>query len=117
MVMLCRGKRVVIPPILREKATLMVHGFGHTGHFRTADQLKVRYFWKGMDRDVKKICSECLVCLKSKHRNKPKETLLPYIVCELVPRSAVAFDIATLPWAENGDRYFLLVVDMFSRFL
>ena len=29
----------------------------------------------------------------------------------------MTFDIATLPWAENGDRCFLLVLDIFSRFL
>ena len=78
-----------MPPILREKITHIVHNFGHTGHIRTADQLKCRYFWKGMDRDIKKICSECLVCLKSKHHNKPNEALQPYVLDEIAPRSAV----------------------------
>ena len=70
-----------------------------------------------MDRDARKCCSECLVCHKAKYSTRPKETLQPYDVGELTPRSAIALDMATLPWAEDGSRCFLLIVDMFTRLI
>ena len=45
-----------------------------------------------------------------------KEPLRPYTLEELKPRSVIAFDIATLPWATNQYRYFLVVVDLFSKY-
>ncbi|KAI6655322.1 hypothetical protein LOD99_2157 [Oopsacas minuta] len=99
--LLCRGTRVVIPPMLRERVIRMVHNFGHMGHLKTADELKMRYFWKGMYKDVKEICSRCLVCLKPKHHNKPKETLQPYIVEELAP--GVLKKRRSSPYHPKGD--------------
>ena len=33
------------------------------------------------------------------------------------PGYAVGIDVGTLPWAEGGYRYFLLMVDLFTRYI
>ena len=35
---------------------------------------------------------------------------------DLKPRSVIAFDVATLPWATNQYRYLLIIVDLFSKY-
>ena len=34
-----------------------------------------------------------------------------------IPGCAVGIDIGTLPWSEDGHRYFLLMVDLFTRYI
>ena len=66
---------------------------------------------------VKDYCSHCSVCLENKASRQAKETLQPYKIEELQPRAAVAFDVAVLPWASYSHRYFLLIVDIFSKYV
>ena len=68
-----------------------------------------------MNADVDKFCSCCLTCLKNKSWIKPKKELVP-INLTSKPRDVVFFDIAYLPWSSNNHRYFLILVDGFSKF-
>ena len=65
---------------------------------------------------VEDFCAHCETCLKNKGGRVSKEPLQPYTLDELKPRSVIAFDIATLPWATNQYRYFLVIVDLFSKY-
>lgn len=40
----------------------------------------------------------------------------PYEMGDLAPRKTIAMDVGTLPWSASGYRYFLTVVDLFSRY-
>ena len=69
-----------------------------------------------MDSDIDRFCRGCLICQRNKLKNQPKEKLVPLTAAKK-PRDIVAFDIATLPWASTQHRYFLLMVDTFSKFV
>ena len=75
------------------------------------------YVWPGMQLYVKGYCNHCSVCLENKASHQPKETLQPHKIEELQPRAAVAFDATVLPWASYSHRYFLLIVDIFSKYV
>ena len=64
---------------------------------------------------VEDFCAHCETCLTNKGGRLSKEPLQPYTLDELKPRTVIAFDFATLPWATNQYRYFLVIVDLFSK--
>ena len=113
--MLCLGRQLAVPNALKGKVISMVHGRAHAGKQGTLEAIKRYYFWRGMSVDIAQFCKACHICSKSKCSHTPKQTLQPYELGELHPRSAVAMDVATLPWSDEHYRYFLLVVDMFTR--
>ena len=114
--LLCRGSKVVIPKAMRQEAISLVHSMGHPGVDKTTRLVRSRFFWKRMDSDIEEYCRGCLICHKNKPNNNPKEKLIPIDVAKS-PRETIAIDVATLPWASSNHRYFLLMVDLFSKFV
>ena len=68
-----------------------------------------------MNADIEKFCYSCLVCLKNKNNKERREELEPIDIAKK-PRDVVFFDIAYLPWSSDKHRYFLILVDGFSKF-
>ena len=68
-----------------------------------------------MNDDIEKFCNCCLTCLKNKTRIERKEKLVPIDLANK-PRDVVFFDVAYLPWSPDHHRYFLILVDDFSKF-
>ena len=46
-----------------------------------------------------------------------REPLEPYTLEKLKAWNVVAFDVAVLPWATMQYRYFLVIVDLFSKYI
>ena len=73
-----------------------------------------------MARDVKTFCQGCLVCQRGKSKTAGRQPIRPMKIGEGIPGEAVAIDIGTLPWTDDehsGYRYFLLMVDLFTRYV
>ena len=116
--MLMRDKQMILPNALRYEAVQAYHRqIGHAGSTRTIASITQRYVWSGMQSYVGDFCSHCNVCLKNKPSRRTKEPLQPYTLDELRPRNIVAFAVAVLPWVTHQHRYFLLIVDLFSKFV
>ena len=113
--LLCRGRKVIVPNVMKEKVIGLIHARTHAGEQRTLEMVKRNYFWRGMSNDVAQFCKSYQICNQSKAKSTPKQTLQPYEIGQLRPRNAVAMDVATLPWSYDYHRYFLLIVDMFTR--
>ena len=114
-----QGRRVV-PSHLRQETIEASHAQHHFGQAGTLESLRKHFFWPRMVRDVKAFCRGCLVCQRSKYGNSGREPMYPMELGEGIPGEAVAMDIGTLPWTDNqeeGHRYFLLMVDLFSRYV
>ena len=113
-----RRNQIICPNTLRFKIVDTVHKqLGHPGAARTMYVVSENYVWPGTQLYVKDYCNHCSVCLENKASCQPKETLQPYKIEELQPRAVVAFDIAVLPWTRYSNRYFLLIVDIFSKYV
>lgn len=109
--------RLYVPFLLRPWALHAVHTEGcHLGEDVTLASLERYYFWIGMSDSVRWFIKHCIVCQASKTaRRKPK---WPLISLPLPSRSGekVAFDtLGPLPTTKRGNKYVLLVVDVFSR--
>ena len=66
--------QVVIPFNLTQKIVDCIHtGLGHPGVYKTLTYLKEFYFWKKMNKDVRKFILSCDLCQRTKTRNVKME--------------------------------------------
>ena len=110
-------ERIIVPKSLQLEVTEAVHAQHHLGLTGTLQSLKRSYFWRNMPRDVRKFCNSCLACQRAKPTNIAKQPLQRMEISGDTPGYAVGIDVGTLPWSEGGYRYFLLMVDLFSRYM
>ena len=113
-----RGNQIIGPNTLRFEVVNTVHKqLGHPGAARTMYVVSENYVWPGMQLYVKDYYNHCCVCLENKASRQPKETSQPCKIEELQPRAAVAFDVDVLPCSSYSHRYFLQIVDIFSKYV
>ena len=109
--------RIVVPRSWSEDVMGAVHAQHHFGLAGTLHSLRKSFFWVRMRRDVERFCRNCLTCHRSKPTNEGKEPIGVMLGNEGIPGYAVGIDVGTLPWSEDGYRYFLLMVDLFTRYI
>ena len=112
---LCFKGRLVVPREIQGKVLAMVHNETHFGQVGTLEALRRNFFWAKMSRDTKQFCRSCVVCHRAKPCNRHRQPIERMSLGGDFPGSAVAVDIGTLPWADGEFRYFLLMVDLFTR--
>ena len=116
--MLMRGEQIIVPTSMRFEIVDRVHrSMGHQGAERTREIISRKYLWVGMQGYIEDFCAHCKICQVNKSSRAPKAPLSEFADPPSKPREQVAFDIATLPWASNNYRYFLLIIDMYSRYI
>ena len=98
----------------------LIHKFhncrGHQGCARTLNALKRRFWWKGMQRDIKYHISNCITCSK----NLPSISCHPQLHLEIlkVPFACIAIDtIGKLPTTSSGNRYALTCIDLLTSYV
>ena len=125
---LCRNRRlpsglivrqVVIPKSFVPHVLPHLHGSSFAGHFASdkamqkADQM---CYWPGMRADITDFCNRCLPC---QLRRAP----VPALRAPLQPMSStrpfqrVGVDITEMPLSPRGNRYILVVVDYYTRYI
>ena len=108
--------RLFIPCQFREKLMEEFHGKGvHLGIRKTIDMMKMYLFWPKMENDIKKFIEKCESCRRAKWTCTT--TYKPLPTCDR-PFKRVYMDYAgPLQRTRNGNRYFLVIVDDFTRYL
>ena len=113
-------RRLLVPVEVAEHVLHVYHDSptaGHPGAEETCRSIKENYYWISTDGDVKKYVGACWVCasfkrgpLQNKAPLRPHEPTLPWEVA--------AVDLMG-PYVEttNGNRFVLVVTDMFSRWV
>ena len=79
----------------------------------TRKVLSARFWWRGLADDVRAFCWDCYSCQKVAGGTTQPRPLGEQIVPEK-PGHVVAFDYLTLPLAEGGMRYLLVLKHAFS---
>lgn len=89
---------------------------GHPGEQQCIQQLGTCYFWPGLTKDIKEFIKSCHQCQITKPNLHPRQA--PQGLSE-TPNDAwefIAFDlIGPLHITENGHRYALVGIDIFSK--
>ena len=114
---LTKSGRLVIPASLRTHILEKVHGVAHFGVDKTYALLKDCFYWPSMYGCTKLFVESCEDCQKTKClSDPPKAPLLPMWI-PTAPMEFIAMDIAYMPKDSNGYQYFLLLGDVFSKFI
>ena len=88
---------------------------GHLGVTKTLKRIRQRYYWPGLQRDVRAYVVGCEKCAKRKGPNRTKIAPMQ-IVRSGYPMERIAVDIlGELPRTENGNKYILVVGDYFTK--
>ena len=114
--LLYRKGAITVPRDLQGEVTEFAHRLTHVGIERTYEYMRGRFFWIEMRKRVEHCCKSCTICLENKRASKKREPLRPIRLDVPEPRRFIAADVATLPWSENGYRYMLVIIDLFSKF-
>ena len=59
----------------------------------------------------------CLVCQNAKTPNQERVPIQEFKMGGIGPGDLVAMDIGTLSWADQKFRYFVFIIDVFTRYM
>ncbi|XP_049312212.1 uncharacterized protein LOC125778460 [Bactrocera dorsalis] len=105
--------RPYVPVKLRNKIFQHIHNFSHPGTRSTLKQIRSKYIWLSMNKDVKEMVRSCISCQRSKIQKH--NHLAPKPFKQTDQRfDHVHLDIIILPEHE-GYRYCLTMIDRFTR--
>ncbi len=113
------GYQVVLPEVLILTALKCFHRNKFSGHLsaeRTLLRARKVCYWPYMSRDIQKFCAECVSCQSCASTTHRERALLQSIHAER-PFQRIAADITELPVTSLGNRYVLVVMDYFTRFV
>ena len=110
--------QVVIPDILKQTVLQQLHNqSGHLGLQKTLGKLKERYYWPGYEADVATWINECKQC---QQRNPPQPTQQAPLesITSDYPFEKLSWDImGPLPPTTAGNKYIVVVTDLFSKWV
>ena len=111
--------KIVVPESLKAFILGMHHGLpltGHPGRNRTLNLIRKRYWWKGLNGDVRRWVRACHSCGRRK-TPRPLNVGLTQPMHQSRPFHTVAIDIVG-PCLEttNGHMYILTMIDVFTRY-
>ena len=90
---------------------------GHLGVTKTLSKIRQKYYWPGLQRDVRLYIAGCEQCAKSKSPTKTKRAPMQ-IMGAGVPMERIAMDIlGELPLTSKGNKYILVVSDYFTKWV
>jgi len=116
--LLCWKNRIYVPEGLRQRVIQSEHDSKVAGHFgreRTMELLSRNFYWTNVERDIRKYCSECDNCQRTKAPRHAKHGLLHPLELACKPWTHISTDFITdLPESE-GATMILVVVDCFTK--
>lgn len=99
-------------------STLHSSGAGHHGVARTWKKLKQLYPDSTLTmQDVKNFVEDCPVCQMTSPGNKPTLQPIAKVLRSEHARNKVAFDLASIQESRQGNKYILVVYNLFTKFV
>ena len=95
------------------KFTILVEAhdkLGHQGNNRTYCLIKQQYYWKGMNKDIRKYIANCVLC----RHDKAKVQQYPLQMTEIPDRpfDKIAIDLVTdCKTSTSGNKHILTIID------
>ena len=113
-------KRLVLPLKLRETALSLNHDLplaGHQGVQRTKERVREKFFWYGMNKDIKLYVAGCEACNQNKKASKVgKCPMTEYQAGAPMERVHIDF-LGPLPKTPRGNEHVLMIVDQFTKWV
>ena len=110
--------QVVIPDALKTTVLQQLHNqSGHLGSRKTLQKIQERYYWPGYESDTTVWVRECRECQR---RNPPQVTQQAPLesIFSRYPFEKLSWDImGPLPQTSSGNKYTVVVTDLFSKWV
>lgn len=114
-----RQFQAAVPQTERAEIIRLAHddpSSGHMGRRRTIARVKARFVWPGMNEDIRSFCASCTPCQR-RYRPAPKRRAPMVTEVTSRPFQRIAMDITEMPVSRRGNRYVLVIMDYFSKFV
>ncbi len=112
-----RKRRVVLPQTMKDRVIGETHQGKYGGHFsgqQTYNTLSQSWWWENMYRDTTTFvrgCPHCAIVTGTEWKNRPP--LCPIPVQR--PFQILGMDIMELPKTESGNKYAIVMQDLFTK--
>ena len=107
--------QIVTPNSLRETVLKQLHD--NSGHHGSLAKVKERFYWPGYESEVERYVRECGQCQKRNHPQPQPKAPLGTIKASH-PFEKISWDImGPLPITESGNKYILVVTDLFTKWV
>ena len=108
------GKKLLVLVILKSwKYTVLVEAhdkLGHQGNSHTYCLIKRQYYWKGVNKDIKKYIANCILCQQEKA--KVQQYALQMTQTPDRPFDKIAIDLVTeCETSASGNKQILTIID------
>ena len=111
---------MVAPTHLRREIFHDLHELrtgGHLGITRTTKELRRRFYWPGLQNDVRTWCRWCTTCTKRKPSHGRHRAILKQETAT-APMERIAIDmLGPSPKAVSGNEYVMVVCDYFTKWV
>ena len=110
--------QVIIPESLKRVVFQQLHDqAGHLGMHKTLEKVKERFYWPDYERDIATWIQECQECQKRNQPQPAQQAPLETLTSNY-PFKMLSWDImGPLPVTSNGNKYILVVTDIFSKWV
>ena len=106
---------LVIPKSWKYTVLMEAHNqLGHQCNSHTYCLIKYQYYWKGMNKDIRKYIANCVLCCQE----KAKVQQYPLQMTEILDRpfDKIAIDLVTVcKTSTSGIKYILTIIDHLAR--
>ena len=111
---------VYVPPVLRRELLKQCHDTKTSGHFyfwKTLNKVKRYFCWGGLSKNVQVYCQACHICATRKTAGRHRKARMGHYDVGF-PMEEISIDLmGPYPESENGNKYVLVVVDSFSKWM
>ncbi|KAJ8927358.1 hypothetical protein NQ314_020133 [Rhamnusium bicolor] len=91
---------------------------GHLGVSKTLSRILELYYWPNLRKEVYKYVRKCIICAANKSTNLPRAGLMGAYRNINFPFQLISADLlGPYPRSKNGNRYVLVVVDWFTKYV
>jgi len=113
--LLWSASQVVVPRLLQEKVVSRYHTAGHLGEKKTEQQIRRRFWWRGIQQQVKRAVRHCVVCQRCKPKRKRKAGLLQPLAVPRQRWQSIGMDfLCGIPVVKNCNMI-MVVVDRLTK--
>ncbi len=106
---------IVISENLIPYVLAMHHLKTHGGYMKMLSTIRLRFYWKNMQKDIKEFCRSCILCSIFKNSNEGKTEIgTPKLIQK--PLKVWQMDIVTGLNPSNGYKAYINFVDMYSGY-
>ncbi len=112
-------KLLVVPCSKTETILELAHSHpmaGHLGAQNTAQRIRDRFHWPGLDAELKRFCQACPDCQRTSPQTPPPSPLIPLPIIG-VPFERIGMDlVGPLPKSARGHEHILVIVYYATRY-